>query len=288
MKSEVGGSMEKSGISSSLRSIFYAVCIMVLLVQIYPVFWVFISSFKTAGDMATKAPYAFPSGFYLGNYTRALLHSRLPTYFFNSVVTAFGTLVGIILLGAPAAYAISKIHFKYNEKLLSFFLFGIMIPSFACLIPMFQIYNVLRLRNTYFSLILPQVGFGLPMCIYLYSGFMRFIPNSLSEAAIIDGASNLQIFLRIIFPMARNSTLTIIIFNFVNIWNEFTYANTFMTKSIMKTLPIGLNDFIGEMGRREWGPTFSAIVIAIAPTLVIYFFLNKYVMAGMAAGALKE
>jgi raffinose/stachyose/melibiose transport system permease protein len=280
--------MNKSGIGGALSFLFYLVCITVLFLQIYPVFWVLVSSFKTPGELMTKAPYAFPSGFYPGNYIRALLQSRLPNYFINSVITAIGTLFGIIVLGAPAAYAISKIPFKHNERLLSFFLFGIMIPSFACLIPMFQMYNMFKLRNTYFSLILPQVGFGLPMCIYLYTGFMRFIPDSLSEAAIIDGASHGQIFMRIVFPMAKNSTLTIVIFNFVNIWNEFTYANTFMTKGIMKTLPVGLNDFIGEMGRREWGPTFAAIIIAVAPTLIVYFFLNKYVMAGMAAGAVKE
>jgi len=268
--------------------VFYGICSIILVLQIYPIFWVLMSSFKTPEEIIMKAPYTFPASLYLGNYIRAITQSRLPNYFLNSTITALGTLLGIIVLGAPAGYAISKIPFKHNEGLLSFFLFGIMIPSFSCLIPMFQIYNMLKLRNTYLSLILPQVGFGLPICIYLYTGFMRFIPNSLSEAAIIDGATNFQIFMRIIFPMAKNSTLTIVIFNFVNIWNEFTYANTFMTKNIMKTLPNGLNDFIGEMGRREWGPTFAAIIIAIAPTLIVYFFLNKHVMEGVSAGAIKE
>jgi len=268
--------------------LFYGICGVILVLQIYPIFWVLMSSFKTPNEIIMNAPYSFPTSLYTGNYIRALTQSRLPNYFLNSTITALGTLLGIIALGAPAGYAISKIPFKHNESLLSFFLLGIMIPSFACLIPMFQIYNVLRLRNTYLSLILPQVGFGLPICIYLYAGFMRFIPNSLCEAAIIDGATNFQIFTRIVFPMAKNSTLTIVIFNFVGIWNEFTYANTFMTKNIMKTLPNGLNDFIGEMGRREWGPTFAAIIIAIAPTLIVYFFLNKYVMEGVSAGAIKE
>jgi raffinose/stachyose/melibiose transport system permease protein len=251
-------------------------------------FWVLMSSFKSGIDIASNPPYSFPSAIYWGNYTRAILESRLINYYVNSIIVALGTLLGIIVLAAPAAFAISKIPFKFNEWVLSFFLFGIMIPVFACLIPMFQIYNKMGLRNTYLSLILPQVGFSLPMCIYLYTGYMKFIPNSLSEAAIIDGASNFQIFLRIIFPMAKNSSLTIVIYNFVNIWNEFTYANTFMTKGSMKTLPVGLNDFIGEMGRRDWGATFAAIVLAILPTLVVYFFLNKYIMAGMAAGAVKE
>nr|WP_321303909.1 carbohydrate ABC transporter permease [uncultured Sphaerochaeta sp.] len=281
-------SLKTSGISSKLKVIFYLTCIVILVIQIYPVFWVLASSFKTPQEMYDIPSYSLPSSLYLQNYSRVLFESRFPNYFINSIITAAGTLFGIIALGAPAAYAITKIKNKHNEKILSFFLFGIMVPVFSCLIPMFQIYNKLNLRNTYWALILPQVGFGLPICIYLYAGFMRYIPNSLSEAALIDGASNFQIFRKIILPMSINSTLTILIFNFVNIWNEFTYANTFMTRATMKTLPIGLNDFIGQMGRREWGPTFSAIIVGIAPTLLVYFFLNKYIMSGMAAGAVKE
>lgn len=274
--------------SKPVRIIFYIILFIIVILQIYPIFWVIQSSFKSAEDMAKLAPYAGPKSLYLGNYYKALFQSNLLRYFFNSLLVAIGVLVGIIVLGAPAAYAISKIKFRQSEHLLSFFLIGIMIPVFACLIPMFQIYNALGLRNTYLSLIIPQVGFSLPMCIYLYTEFMRFIPNSLLEAALIDGASNFRIFLRIIFPMAKNSTITIIIYNFVSIWNEFTYANTFMTKDLMKTLPVGLNDFVGEMGRRDWGATFAAITIAVMPTLLVYFFLNKNVMEGMTAGAIKN
>lgn len=280
--------MQRLTTSKWLRTLFYIILIVVLVFQTYPMFWVLMSSFKTKQDMAYIAPYAFPSSFYLGNYVTALFESDLIRYFLNSVVVAVGTLVGIVILSAPAAYAISKIRFKQSEKLLSFFLLGMMIPIFACLVPMFQIYNAVGLRNTYLSLILPQIGFSLPMAIYLYTGFMKFVPNSLLEAATIDGANSFQMFSKIMFPMAKNSTITIIIYNFVNIWNEFTYANTFMTEGIMKTLPVGLNDFVGELGRRDWGGTFAAIVLAILPTLIIYFFLNKNVMEGMAAGAVKD
>lgn len=280
--------MQRLTTSKWLRILFYIFLIVVLVIQTYPMFWVLMSSFKTKDDMAFLEAYSMPSSLYLGNYITALFESNLIRYFLNSVIVAVGTLVGIVILSAPAAYAISKIQFKQNERLLSFFLLGMMIPIFACLIPMFQIYNAVGLRNTYLSLILPQIGFSLPMAIYLYTGFMKIVPNSLLEAATIDGANSFQIFSKIMFPMAKNSTITIIIYNFVNIWNEFTYANTFMTKGIMKTLPVGLNDFVGEMGRRDWGGTFAAIVLAILPTLIIYFFLNKNVMEGMAAGAIKD
>ena len=280
--------MQHLSTSKSLRTFFYIILIVVLVLQTYPLFWVVSSSFKTAEDMAYLPPYAMPTGLYLGNYVKAIFQSDLIRYFLNSTIVAVGVLFGIILLGAPAAYAISKIKFKQSERLLNFFLLGIMVPIFVCLIPMFQIYNGIGLRNTYLSLMLPQIGFSLPMCIYLYTGYMRFVPDSLLEAAAIDGATNLRMFFSIMFPMAKNSTITIVIYNFVNIWNEFTYANTFMTKNIMKTLPVGLNDFVGEMGRRDWGATFAAIVFAILPTLIIYFFLNKNMMAGMAAGAIKD
>lgn len=274
-------------VSRPLRIAFYIIIILVLIVTCYPIFWVVASSLKTQLELSNNPPYTMPGSFYIGNYVTAFTRSSLLRYFLNSTVVAVCTLIAIVVLGAPAAFAISKIKFRSSERVLTFFLMGIMIPIFVCLIPMFQIYNKLGLRNTYLALILPQVGFGLPMCIYLYVNFMKFVPNSLCEAAMIDGASSFQIFTSIIFPMAKNSTITILIFNFVNIWNEFTYANTFMTGSSMKTLPTGLNDFVGEMGSRDWGATFAAIVVAVLPTLIIYFFLNKSVMEGMAAGAVK-
>ena len=171
---------------------------------------------------------------------------------------------------------------------MAFFLFGMMVPIFSCLIPMFQIYNRIGLRNTYWALVLPQIGFGLPMCIYLYTGFFKFMPDSLLEAAVIDGATMGTTFRKIVVPMAKNTTMTVLTYNFVFVWNEFTYANTFISSSDMKTLPIGLNDFVGQFGRVDWGSTFAAIVISILPTLIVYFILNRNIIEGMAAGAVKS
>lgn len=280
--------METLEAGKKTRIAFLILIVFFVVLQSYPVFWVLTASLKTPEEIAGSAPYALPSGFYLGNYIKAFTQSNLVRYFMNSVAVALCTLLGIVALSAPAAYAISKIQFKQNEKVLTFFLLGMMIPTFSCLIPMFQIYNMLGLRNTYAAVVLPQIGFSLPMCIFLYVGFMKYIPNELLEAAAIDGAGSFGIFRQVVFPMVKNSTVTVVIYNFVSIWNEFTYANTFMTKDEMKTLPIGLNAFVGEMGRRDWGATFAAIVIAILPTILVYFLLNKQVMEGMSAGAVKS
>jgi raffinose/stachyose/melibiose transport system permease protein len=271
-----------------LRALFYIVTVIVLFVQLYPILWIFMSSFKTKEDFAFLEPYMLPSGFYWGNYYTVLFHSPMLRYFLNSIIVATGCLAGLVFLSAPAAFSIAKLKFSANEKVMNFFLIGIMIPIFSSLIPLFRIYNSIGLRNTYLSLILPQIGFNLPLSIYLYAGYMKFVPESLLEAATIDGATSFQVFSHIMFPICINSTVTVLIYNFVGIWNEFTFANTFMTKSQMKTLPIGLNDFIGEMGRRDWGATFAAIMIAVLPTIIIYFVLNKRIISGMVAGAVKE
>lgn len=269
-----------------VRVLFFVVLLAVALVQIYPFFWVITSSFKTDADLA-KAAYLLPSKIYMGHYQQAL-QSDLMRYFFNSFSVAVGVLVSLIALGAPAGYALSKMRFHYAEKVMTFFLLGMMIPSFACLIPMFQFYNALGLRNTYWALIIPQVGFGLPVCIFLYKNFMSRIPDSLTDAAAIDGASHWYIFMNIIFPMSKNITVTILTFNFVYVWNEFTYANTFMSAGKMKTLPVGLSDFVGEMGGVDWGATFATITLSMLPTLIIYAVLNKQVIEGMTAGAVKS
>lgn len=232
-------------------------------------------------------PYALPEMPTLINY-RNLLDSMIPVYFRNSVIVAAVTLFFIVTLGALAAYPLSKMRFKGRILIRNFFMLGIMIPIFVSLVPMFSIYNALGLKNTYWSLIIPQVGFAIPMAMYLYIGFLDQIPDALMEAAYIDGADSFGIFFKIILPLLKNAVATIAIFEFVFVWNEFTFANTFISTNAMKTVPVGLNDFINNFGLRDWGLTFAAVSVTVMPTLVIFFILNKQVMAGMTAGAVKS
>jgi raffinose/stachyose/melibiose transport system permease protein len=271
----------------ALRGLIYAIIAVVVLSQIYPILWVLASSIKTPTELAAAPPYSLPGSLYFGNYVRAFEQSNILRYLLNSSVVAVLTIVLTIVIGAPAAFAIEKLRFRAGPKVLSFLLLGLLVPIFIALLPMFQIFNELGLRNTYWALVIPQVAFNLPLCVYLYSGFMRYIPDSLLEAARLDGATTFQIFRRIVFPLSANTTITIITFNFIFVWNEFVFANTFMTDPDMKTLPVGLNDFVGLYGKTDFGATYAAIVISILPTLILYFFLNKSVINGMASGAVR-
>ena len=200
---------------------------------------------------------------------------------------AAATIALTVTLAAPAAFAIEKLRFPGAQKVLAYFLMGLMIPVFVALLPTFLAFNVIGLRNTYWAVILPQVAFNLPVAIYVYTGFMRSIPDALLEAATIDGASTLRTFLSIVVPLSTNATITIAVFNFMFVWNEFVFANTFLTNAALKTLPVGLQDFVGQYGKTDLGATFAAIVVSIVPTVFLYLFLNRRVIDGMTAGATK-
>ncbi len=229
-----------------------------------------------------------PESLNLDNFIRAFEEAPLGAYYENSIIVAIITIVAIVIISATAAFAIEKLQFKFNKSTMGFFLLGIAIPIHITLIPLFQIYRSMGILNTHFSLILPQVGFALPISIYLFTAFYKYLPNSLFEAVVIDGASVPRTFFSIFLPLSKNTIVTVVTMNLINVWNEFVFGNTFISSSLMKTLPVGINDYMGERGRVDWGATFSAISISLIPILVLYFILNKNIIAGMTAGAIKE
>lgn len=280
--------MRKNVLSKKAKVFFYIVLILFAVIQVYPIVWVVLQSIKTNEELVNNSAMSLPSSFYLGNFTLVLEKSTVPRSFLNSLITAVLTLSLEVIICCPFAFALKKMKWEVGNKIFSFIMLGMMIPVFCCLIPMFQVFNKLNLRNTYWSLILPQVGFSIPIVTYLYSSFMDYIPNAVIESACMDGASTFQTFTKIILPLMKNATVTILTFRFIYVWNEFTYANTFLTERTMRTLPITLKDFTGEFGLVEWGPTFAAIVMAVLPTLIVYFLLSNSVIEGMTMGTVKE
>jgi len=259
-----------------------------LIIQIFPVVWVVSASLQTPEALALgPSNRLIPETLYFGNYVRAFETSPLLHYLLNSTVIAVLTIGLTILLAAPAAYAIEKLRFGGSQIVLNYFLLGLMIPVFVALLPIFQSLGFLGIRNSYWAVVLPQVGFQLPVAIYLYTSFFRSIPNELLEAASIDGAGVFRTFWSVAVPLSINATITIVVYNFIFIWNEFVFANTFLTSDALKTLPVGLNDFVSDMGRRDYGATYAAIVVSVLPTIALYLFLNRRIIDSMTAGAVR-
>lgn len=263
------------------------VAVALVVIQVYPIFYVFLSSLKTQEDFRKLPSYAFPTSFQLGNYRKVLEVSPIVTYFRNSIIILVFTLAILLVLSSMAGFALAKIKFKSNQFLLNYFMLGLMLPCQVALIPLFTVFSKLNLLNTYAAIILPQVAFALSYSIQLFYSFSKFTPNEIIEAAIIDGCTPLQSYIKVVCPMSTNSLLTVGSMQAVFCWNDFIWANTFIRSSNMKTVTLGINDFVGYMGVTDWGPTFAAIILITIPTFIIYFLTSKYMLAGMTAGAVK-
>ena len=257
-----------------------------LVIMLYPIFWIFMTSIKPFDEIVANPPHALPQSPTLSNYS-LLLDTNLPLNFWNSIFVAVFTILGIIILSALAAYPISKMRFRGRKVIKNIIMVGIMVPITVSLIPMFSIYNSIGLINSRWAVIFPQWGFAIPVSMFLCLAFLNDLPDSLIEAGYIDGAGSLRIFWSIVLPMMRNTIATIAIFQFVFVWNEFVLARTFLISADVRTVPLGLASFVTEVGRRDWGLTFAGVAATVLPTLIVFFILNKQVIKGMAAGAVK-
>ena len=241
-----------------IRLLIYVVIALFLIIQLYPVVWLFISSLKPTVELST-APFALPKALTLSNYLKVLSEGKLFRYMLNSVKVTGISLILIIFLSSTVGYALSKFRFKHNGKIYALFTFGIMIPVQITLIPLFCFYSKMGILNTSFSLIVPQVGFALPLSVMMFVSFYSFVPNELIEAAIMDGCSPYKTFTKIVFPLAKNTVITIASMYTILIWNDFIFANTFISDNDAKTVAVGLKDYIGAFGNVDWGRTMRQL-----------------------------
>lgn len=266
----------------------FVTAFILLIVMVYPIFYVITSSFKTTDDFRHLPSYALPSSFLnIDNYIKVFTKSHMLVYFKNSIIITIGVLTILLITSFMAGFALSKIKFKGNKLLLTYFLLGLMLPFQVALIPMFTIFNKLNMLNTYAAVILPQVAFSLSYSTQLLYSFSKFLPDEIIEAAVIDGCSPMKAFIRVVAPMSKNSILTVATMQGVFCWNEFICAYTFTRSTDMKTITLGLNDFVGSLGLTDWGATFAAITVTVLPTFIFYFFTSKHMLSGLTAGAVK-
>ena len=263
----------------------WVIAIILVVLQVYPFFYVFTSSFKSLDDFRKLPAYALPSTLYLENYITVFTKSHMLTYFKNSIIVLIGVLIPLILFSLMAGFIISKVKFRGRKVL--HFLLGLMLPMQVSLIPLFTIFNKMGLINTYAAIILPQIAFSLSYSIQLFYSFSKFLPKETLEAAIIDGCSPMGCFFKIVMPMSLNSVITVATMQAVFCWNEYINAYTFTRSTDMKTITLGLNDFVGSMGLTDWGATFAAITVTVLPVFIFYFLGSKRMLAGMSAGAVK-
>ncbi len=264
-----------------------ALVVAIAVVQIYPLLWVFLTSIRDEQDFATGNPFALPSSITFANFSRAFELGHLGTYMRNSVIVTAGADLAIVVLGMMAAYAVQVLGFKLAKFVRGLFLIGIIVPVQIALVPLFVDYSRVGLLDTYQSMIIPLAGFSLPMAVYLFSSFFEYIPRENYEAASLDGAGPYRIFLFVTLPLSVNTVVTVVLVNSIFIWNDFIFANTFILSEDLKTIPVGLQNYIGAMGKIDWTATFAAVCVTLTPLLLVFLVLNKAIIYGLESGATK-
>lgn len=253
--------------------------------QVYPLLWLILYSLKTNEEILSGSFFALPHAPQWSNYSAAL-EGNYFRYLLNSLFVTSVTMLTVILLSSLCAYAISRFRWRYGQVVMLLFLVGMMIPMQATLLPLMIIFKNIHVLNTHLSLILPYVAFSMPIAVFILSGFMKTIPHEIEESAVMDGASIGRIFRSIILPVSVPPVMTVCILTFINIWNEYILAATFISSEKLKTLPFGVNSFVSQYSV-NYGAIGAFLVLGALPVIIVYFLLADKITQGMVAGAVK-
>lgn len=273
-----GGQLVKNGA-------IQAVLLLNAFIMIYPLFVMVISSFKTNAEIFTS-PFALPHSFSLANAGKVWTDTNFVRYLANSIGVTAASIVLIVVFSTMAAYAIARYEFRGNALILMFFLSGMTVPLKLAIIPLFIQLDTLHLIDTYAGLVLVYVAMGIPSAVFIMTGFLRALPRELEEAPRIDGASEWQVMMLVMLPLARPAMVIVAIQNAVPIWNDFFFPLILITSDSLKTLPQGLTVFMGEF-TTNWGVLFTGLSLAALPITLVYIALSRHFIAGITQGAVK-
>ncbi|MEU1243317.1 carbohydrate ABC transporter permease [Micromonospora parva] len=258
------------------------------LLTVLPLLWMFISSFKTNGEILAD-PWSLPGALHLDNWARAWTGAHIGRYFLNSMVVVAGSVSLTMLMGATAAYVFARYEFRGRQVVYYLFVGGLMFPVFLALVPLFFVVRNAGLFNTWLGLILVYAAYSLPFTVFFLTAFFRTLPTSVAEAALVDGCGHFRLFFRVMLPMARPGLISVAIFNFLSHWNQFLLPQVLLQGDESKwMLAQGLFALSVSQGYAgDYARLFAGLSIAVLPVLAVYVAFQRQVQAGLTAGQLK-
>jgi raffinose/stachyose/melibiose transport system permease protein len=269
----------------SIKSfLFYAALVLVGLLWFAPVITLVLTALKDAGDFAMHGAFSLPKSIRWENFREAW-QTGVQNYFWNSViVTGIKVPIGIVL-ESLAAFALTHMHFKWADRIFTYILIGLIVPTQMTLVPLTLLMNALNLIDTLTGLTILYIGFGVPFGVLVMRGFFRTIPTAIIEAARLDGCSWFRIFYRIALPLALPAVVSLCILDGVATWNEFILAQIFLRSDELRTLPLGLVQFSTQFST-QYDQLAAAVLISVAPIVLVFLFFQRYFITGMR-GAVK-
>lgn len=269
------------------KALIYIVLSVFIVIFLFPIYWMTVSSFRDNAELMSLPPKFSPIGGTLQNYSKLLQMGDFLVYFKNSVIVAGTTVIVTIVVAIFAGYALSRFDFRHKSLLMTALISIQIFPTTVIIISLFTFYRDLGLLNTYRGLILADTVNALPFSIWLLKSFFDTVPRSLDEAAYIDGSGRFRTLWTIITPLVLPGLLAIGIYAFLGSWDDFIFAMTIMKEETMKTLPIGLaQSFMGEYVY-DYSGMMTMSMVASLPVVILFIFLQKYMVAGLTAGAVK-
>jgi raffinose/stachyose/melibiose transport system permease protein len=263
----------------------YLVCVIVALFVLIPVLVALIGGFKSNGELLSQ-PFALPATWHFENYFGILIASAFWQGFWNSLVTMLATVAILMLIACPPAFVFARIAFRGREVIFNLLLFGLLFPLTMAILPVYITLRNLQLIDSLLGLILPQVAFGLPTTILILRNFFRAIPQELEDATYIDGGSPIDFFWRILLPLARPSIAVVGMLAMVASWNNFLLPLLVLNNDQLWTLPLGIMQFQSEHST-NWPLVMAFVSLNMIPAIIFYLFSERYLIAGLTAGAVK-
>ena len=265
--------------------VLYFIFILFSLSIIYPLFWILSNSLKTNKEFYNNT-FSLPGHPEIGNYLQAWKEG-ISLYYLNSIIVTVITVILILLVSTLAAYAVTRFPFKYKKILLGILLGGMFVSPQTAVLPLYHLLRDLRIYDTDVAMIIPILAFRISFSIFLLFPAFHSFPKELEEAAVLDGCRSFEIYRKIMLPVCRPAVTVCLLLNLIYTWNEFTISLNFISTEKYYTIPIGLMSFSQAL-YTDWVVLLSGIVLAIVPVLVLFIAFQKYFVAGLTVGSVKE
>jgi multiple sugar transport system permease protein len=264
----------------------YVVLVTLLLLVVFPFYWMIVTSFKSEDQMRSLTSMFWPSPFAVENYDQLVKKTEFVSWYGNSIIVSVSSTLLAIAIGTVGAYALARLKFLGRGFMASATLITYLVPPSILFIPLYAQIKNLGMANSLAGLIAAYPSFTVPFVTWLLMGYFESIPEELEEAAMIDGATRFGAFRRVVLPLAAPGLLAAALYAFTQAWNEFLYALVFITDGRLRTLPVGLASFItGDV--YGWGYLMSGAVLTTLPVIAAYIYLQKYMVEGLTAGSVK-
>lgn len=278
--------MKRTGpLHAMSRIALYAAVILVCVYSFFPIYWMALSSTRAQSELFTRVSLK-PGPLDWESYRSLLELTDYTRQFGNSLVVALATVAITMVCSVLIAYAVTRLRFRGKTAIVVAMLFGYMFPPLMLAIPMFSLFNAVGLTDSLWALVGAHLAIALPLGVWLLWGFFKTMPFELEEAAMVDGCSRLQAFFRVVLPLSMPGLLTVAIFSFLLSWGDYVFGLVLIMSDEQKTLPVGLATMLGSNDLR-WGDIMAGATLIALPLFVMFVFLYRYFVAGLAQGALK-